>query len=154
MLPIYFHGNCNRYREHNNTVGLGKFFFFNYKMLFLQSLTLAKYFHQQETAHGAYKCSLSLSLSHTPHYCHCRYNPTCYYAHRNYLVSIQQVSMNSNGCKFFHMKKFIDTPPLHVLSCQTSFCQNAVQLRFVTSCKYGLLAGSFNLYCNATNIQF
>ena len=72
-------------------------------------------------------------------HCHCCHfwnaplTPHC--AHSHCLVSrnVQQVSVNVNGCHFFHMKDFNNTPFLHKqFHCQMPFCQIAPLLPPVT----------------------
>jgi len=46
MPPIYFHGDYNRYKEHNNTIGWSKFSATKHYFS-TQSLPLARHFHQQ-----------------------------------------------------------------------------------------------------------
>jgi hypothetical protein len=84
------------------------------------------------------------------------HHPLPYCAHILCLVSIniQQVSLNVNGCNFFCMEEFNDTPPLrkhfHVrrhFSRLLLFCYLSHGNK-----TYKLLAGRFNLYCHTTSI--
>ena len=85
--------------------------------------------------------SLSPLLSHHPPL-HC--------THIHCLVSrnIQQAPVNVNGCYFFHMEEFSNTPLLHV-----HFYARQRSVRLPLCCQPShSKAGRFKLYCHTTNM--
>ena len=121
MPPIHFHGNYNRYKEHNNTIQQRKFWTRKHYYS-TQSPPLAMHFHQQ----GTRACMLRLyksapaEVTHC-HCCHCWNAPPTASLRSHQLLGLHKCPANVDECQwvpFFLLEEFSYTlllyPHFHV----------------------------------------
>jgi len=102
--------------------------------------------------HGHLECGLSFTLLSLLLKIH---HPLSQCTHIHCLVSINvlQVSMNVNGCHFFHVEDFSDTRLLYTqfhVRHHLSDCPSAAISHMATT-RDGTLVERFSLYCYSTN---
>jgi len=116
MPSIYFHGNYNSFKEHNNTMDRAnsqlQYAFFQHSHQ--HKLCIFATDKQQSGCHicncisvakNLFYMSLSPLLKCTTHLLTVLTSTGW---------SVQQSSMNVSGCHFFHMEEFSSTPLLHM----------------------------------------
>ena len=74
--------------------------------------------------------------------------PLCADIHCLVSISIQQTSMNANGCHFFCMEELSGTPLLH-----PHFHVRHPFAAIPHTATIGILVGRFSFYCHPTNIH-
>ena len=116
MLPLYFHGNNNRYKEPNNTYWYNKFSASKHCFSTFTTINLVFSPMMNKSLHVMLKKNLQELRRHNVTVATTeKHHPSSHCAHIHCLVSIniQQALMNVNRCYLFHMEKFNDSPLLH-----------------------------------------
>ena len=124
MPPIYFHGNYNRYSEHNNTIWQR---ILSYKTVLFNTGTTVSYAFLPAMNRNLHVALIKICTSRG-----------------------DSAAKNCSGCSFFYLEEFNSTLLLHILPCQTAFlsdCPSAAVCHMATKWN-GILAERFNLYCH------
>ena len=132
MFPIYFHGNYNGYKEHNNTVGYSKFTEFFNIIITIGQFTWMRFSFWVVSATQAHpECGLffTLLLLLLKHTTHCLTVLTL-------TVYLHKYSASVNECQWVPFLPYRESQLLtfasYALPCHMPFCQTAPLLPSVT----------------------
>ena len=155
MLPVYFHGNCNRYKQHNNGIWCRKF---SATELFVELIITISYTFlpaMNESLHAVLVKIAPAEMNHCFHWWNmphttslCSHPPfglhKCFSKHR--WMSVDATSSWSNS-----------VPP-HCFMCTSvsdaivADCPSAANCHVETMWN-GILVGKFILFCQTTNVR-
>ena len=119
MFPIYFHGNCNTYKQHNNAISQSKFSA-KKTIIFQHShhnqLCIFASDEYESACNTCKNLHVLLECFHIVVTADGTHHPSPRRAHISCLVSrnVQQASMNINGYNIFFVEEFSDAVLLHI----------------------------------------